>query len=39
MAKTIEFNIPQSFRNVSKRLPPHERGKLLEFPMPVRQSA
>jgi hypothetical protein len=39
MAKIIEFYIPQSFRTVSKWLPPNERGKVLEFPMAVRQSA
>jgi len=39
MAKIIEFYIPQSFRKVSKGLPPNERGKVLEFPMVVRQSA
>jgi hypothetical protein len=39
MAKIIEFYIPQSFRKVSKWLAPNERGKVLEFPMVVRQSA
>jgi hypothetical protein len=39
MAKLIEFYIPQSFRKVSKWLPPNERGKVLEFQMAVRQSA
>jgi hypothetical protein len=39
MAKIIEFYIPRSFRKVSKWLPPNERGKVLEFPMAVRQSA
>jgi len=39
MAKIIEFYIPQSFRKVSKWVPPNERGKVLEFPMVVRQSA
>ena len=39
MAKIIEFYIPQSFRKVSKWLVPNERGKVLEFPMAVRQSA
>jgi len=39
MAKIIEFYIPQSFRKVLKRLPPNERGKLLEFPVAVGQSA
>jgi|HubBroStandDraft_6_1064221.scaffolds.fasta_scaffold13983_4 hypothetical protein len=39
MAKIIEFYIPQRFRKVSKWLPPHERGKLLEFPWAVRKSA
>jgi hypothetical protein len=39
MAKIIDFYIPQSFRKVSKWLPPNEHGKLLEFPVAVRQSA
>jgi hypothetical protein len=39
MAKIIEFYIPQSFRKVSKWVPPKERGKVLVFPMAVRQSA
>lgn len=39
MAKIIEFYLPESFRKVSKRLPPIAPGKVLEFPMAVRQSA
>jgi hypothetical protein len=39
MAKMIEFYIPQSFRKVSKWLPPDERGKVLEFPAAVLKSA
>jgi len=39
MSKLIEFYIPQSFRKVSRWLPPKERGKLLEFPVAVRKSA
>lgn len=39
MAKIIEFYIPHGFRKVSKWLAPNERGKVLEFPMAVRQSA
>jgi len=39
MAKIIEFYIPQSFRKVSRWSPPTERGKLLEFQVPVRKSA
>ena len=39
MAKIIEFYIPQSFRKVSKWFPPAERGKVLAFPLAVRQSA
>lgn len=39
MAKIIEFYIPQSFRKISKWLPPNECGKVLEFPMAVRQTA
>ncbi len=39
MAKIIEFYIPQSFRKVSKWVPPDERGKVLAFPLAVRKSA
>ena len=39
MAKIIEFYIPQSFRTVSKWVPPDERGKVLAFPLAVRKSA
>src|SRR6267154_2751330 len=39
MAKIIEFYLPQSFRKVSKWLPPAERGKVLTFPLAVRKSA
>src|SRR4029077_8508230 len=39
MAKIIEFYTPQSFRKVSKWLPPAERGKMLAFPLAVRKSA
>jgi hypothetical protein len=39
MAKIIEFYIPQSFRKLSKWLPPGQRGKLLEFPMAIQKSA
>ena len=39
MAKIIEFYIPQSFRKVSKWLPPAERGKVLAFSLAVQKSA
>jgi hypothetical protein len=39
MAKILEFYIPQSFRKVSKWLPPAERGKVLAFPLAVPKSA
>jgi hypothetical protein len=39
MAKIIAFYIPQSFRKISKWVPPAERGKVLGFPMAVRKSA
>ena len=39
MAKMIEFYIPQTFRKVSKWLPPNERGKLLELALAVGKSA
>ena len=39
MAKIIEFYIPRSFRKVSERFPPAERGKVLAFPLAIRKSA
>jgi hypothetical protein len=39
MAKIIEFYIPQSFRKVSRWLPPAKRGKVLAFPLAVQKSA
>jgi len=39
MAKIIEFYLPQSFRKVSRWLPPAERGKVLTFPLAVRKLA
>ena len=39
MAKIIEFYIPQTFRKVSKWLPPDDRGKVLPFLQVVRKSA
>jgi hypothetical protein len=39
MAKIIEFYMPQSFRKVSKWVPPAGRGKVLAFPQAVRKSA
>jgi hypothetical protein len=39
MATIIEFYIPQSFRKVSRWLPPAERGKVLAFPQAARKSA
>jgi len=39
MTKIIEFYIPQSFRKVSKWVPPAERGKVLVFSLAVRKSA
>jgi hypothetical protein len=39
MAKIIEFYIPQGFCKDSRSVPPTERGKLLEFQVPVRKSA
>jgi hypothetical protein len=37
--KIIEFNVPQSFRKVSKWVPTAERGKVLSFAEAVRKSA
>jgi hypothetical protein len=39
LAKIVEFYIPQRSRKIAKWLPPNERGKVLQFPVAVRQSA
>jgi len=39
MARIIEFYIPEKFRRASKWIPPHQRGKLIQFPVPEKKSA
>lgn len=39
VAKVIEFYIPSSFRKNLKWVPAEMRGKVLEFPLPVKKSA
>ena len=39
MAQVIEFYIPDSYRRKSRWIPFEQRGKLIEFPIPVRRSA
>ena len=39
MAKIIEFYVPSSFHKKVKWVPPAERGKVIEFFVPVRKTA
>ena len=40
MARVITFYVPDSFRPKVKRIPPTERGKVIEFhPVPARKTA
>ena len=39
MAKIIEFYIPNRFRKNVKWVSPEERGKVIEFPQPIKKSA
>jgi hypothetical protein len=39
MAKVIEFYVPDRFRTKVKRVPPKLRGKVIEFPAPIKKSA
>jgi len=39
MAKIIEFYIPSNFRKNVKWIPPQDRGKIIEFSLPVKKSA
>ena len=39
MAKVIEFYIPERYRKKVNWAPAVARGKVIEFPMPVKQSA
>jgi len=38
MAKIIEFYVPSKFRNTAS-VPPQQRGKVIEFRLPVKKSA
>jgi hypothetical protein len=39
MAKIIEFYVPSKFRNNPAWIPPQQRGKVIEFHLPVKKSA
>jgi hypothetical protein len=39
VAKIIEFYIPNNFRWKGKWIPPHNRGKIIEFSLQTRKSA
>jgi hypothetical protein len=39
MAKIIEFYLPSKFRNNATWVPPQQRGKVIEFCLPVKKSA
>lgn len=38
MAKIIEFYVSSRFRSKAVWVPPHERGKVIEFHLPVTKS-
>jgi hypothetical protein len=38
MAKIIEFYVPSKFRNSAASVPPQQRGKVIEFRLPVKKS-
>ena len=39
MAKIIEFYVPSKFRTNAAWIPPQQRGKVIEFRLPVKKSA
>lgn len=39
VAKVIEFYIPSNFRKSVKWVSPELRGKIIEFPAPIKKSA
>jgi hypothetical protein len=39
MAQVIEFYVPDRFRKKVRWVPTEQRGKVLEFPVPVKKSA
>ncbi len=39
MAQVIEFYVPDRFRKKVRWVPAEQRGKVLEFPAPVKKSA
>ncbi len=40
MAQVIEFYVPDRFRKKKTRwVPPEQRGKVIEFPLPEKKSA
>jgi hypothetical protein len=39
MAKVIKFYIPDCFKSKARWIPPEQRGKVLEFPLPQKKTA
>jgi len=39
MAKVIEFYVPETFRKTGKWIPPTQRGKVIQFPLPEKKTA
>jgi len=39
MAKVIEYYTPERFRKTARWVPPDQRGKVIEFPVPDKKSA
>ena len=39
VAKIIEYYIPESFRKKAAWIPPDQRGKIIQFPVPEKKSA
>jgi hypothetical protein len=39
VAKVIEFYIPSNFRKSVQWVSPEQRGKIIEFPSPIKKSA
>ena len=39
MAQVIEIYTPDKFRKKEKWVPPEQRGKLIDFPPPIKKSA
>jgi len=39
MARVIEFYVPQNFKPSVRKVPPDQRGRVVEFPSAVAKSA